>query len=525
MSAAPARVWAPWPTWDAELGGPGPLHGPRRDRPDGGKDIPWPPGAEPKRLAYFATADHRPPAPGALLVLTEGEKAADAAAEAGYSAAATVCGAPSDPEDAVVRLLAAYRVVLSPDNDPQGIKHMQRLSERLERAGVAGLFWLEPPEGAPEHWDLADAERGRRVEIVASARRLDLFAPSELEELDAALGALEGLPGDGPPGDDPPGTGVRPMSEVESQPPPPPLVREFLALHPGEGAILYGPGGSGKGTTAAWLALEHVRQDPEGCVYVADFERHEAEWGGRLRRLGAAAGELARIHYASPYSPLWTAPRGLLPEVAHLVRADCDRLGVSLLVVDSITVAAAAGDAMGGQQSASEYFDALARIGRRSLSLAHVTGAAQRWPDRPFGSVHLHNLARETWAIEVVRQEAEPPDTRGLTLTAVELRNKKANGRPKARPQVLAFEYEPDYGPITVKAEERQAGHGDLVHDALRKSGEDAWLTAKQLAAAVLEDAGERVTEAQVYDAIRRDRRSRFRVDETRRPRRFAVKP
>jgi hypothetical protein len=316
------------------------------------------------------------------------------------------------------------------------------------------------------------------------------------------------------------GTGVRTMAEISSAPPPPPLVREYLALHHGEACVIFGPGGSTKGTTAAWLASLHVREDPEAVVLVLDFEHHEAEWGGRLRRLGATENELRRIHYASPYSAEWTAPRGLLTDVVAPVRADCERLAVSLLIVDSITTASASGEAMGGQQAATEYFDALAKIGRRSLSLAHVKGDAQRWPDRPFGSVHIHNLARETWAIAVVREGSEDSSTHGLTSAEVELRCKKANGRRKPRPQVITYTYEPDYGAITVVESERKSNHGDLVYDALHKTP-DLWLNGKRIVAAIVEDTGEKLTEAQVYDAIRRDRKRRFESDTTGRPFKF----
>lgn len=312
-------------------------------------------------------------------------------------------------------------------------------------------------------------------------------------------------------------TGVRPMADIDSAPPPPPLVGEYLALNQGEACILFGPGGSTKSTTAAWVALRHVREDPEAVVLVADFEHHEPEWGGRFRRLGASGAELYRIHYVSPYAAEWTAPRGLLADVAEYIRDDCERLGVSLLIVDSITTAAAAGESMGGQAAASEYFDALSRIGRRSLSLAHVKGDAQRWPDRPFGSVHIHNLARETWAIAVVREAGDEPDTHGLTTAEVELRCKKANGRRKPRAQVITYTYEPDYGAITAAESERQSGHAELVLESLRKTP-DAWMTGKRIAAAVLEDTGERLTEAQVYDAIRYDRRGRFTTDKSERP-------
>lgn len=507
-----------WTSWDPAAGAPGPTHL-RRDNPEGGKTVWWSPaGYKAESLLYYATPPHRPYQDGELVILTEGEKAADAVAEAGYKVAATVCGAAGDPSDAVVADLARYRVVLAPDNDEVGRAHMGRIRARLERAGVRELRWAEPPEGAPKGWDLADAPTGARVEVVAASEIVELvLSPEDLEAIDAAMDAAPPAPVGG--------TGLRTMGEISTDPPHPPLVGEFLGLHPGEGAILYGPGGSTKGTTAAWLAREHVRADPDAVVLVLDFEHHEAEWGGRLRRLGCTTRELDRMHYASPYSSRWTAPRGLLSEVKELVRADCDRLGVSLLIVDSITTAAAAGETMGGQKAASEYFDALAHIGRRSLSLAHVKGDASRWPDRPFGSVHLHNLARETWAIAVISEGSEGPDTRGLTFTQVELRCKKANGRRRPRNKVVTYQYQPHHGEITAKLEDRKLDVADLIHAAMRATSGNPWLSDSQLVGAVETDTGEKLTKTQVYDAIRNDRRGRFEVDTSTRPRKYRAKP
>lgn len=176
--------WAPWATWDPAAGAPGPLHGPRRDLPGGRKAIPWPEGAHPTQLLYWATPDHRPPATGSAVVLTEGEKAADAVAAAGYLAAGTVCGAPADPDDAVVAHLAAYRVILAPDADDLGRGHMTRLSGRLERAGVTALYLVDAPADVEPGWDLADVPTGEVGAIVAGARELPLLAPEDLREVD-----------------------------------------------------------------------------------------------------------------------------------------------------------------------------------------------------------------------------------------------------------------------------------------------------------------------------------------------------
>ena len=308
-------------------------------------------------------------------------------------------------------------------------------------------------------------------------------------------------------------TGVRPVSAIEAAPAQLPLIGDFMATE--EDTVLYGRGGSTKGTTAAWWALQAVRAAPEVGVYILDYEHHEGEWTGRLRRLGGTEDELGRIHYASPYSRQWTHPVGQLSEVWQHVKEDCDRLEVTLLIIDSMTAASEAGEAMGGKQAADEYFRSTRRIGRRALHLGHVPGNAEKWPERPFGSVHIHNYARETWAVAITNETQ--PDEFGLSSTEVELRCKKAQDRPKPKPQVITFEYEPDHGAITVKHSERDRTHADLAYEALLKTP-DTQLTGKAVAAAILQDTGEKLTEAQVYDAIRRDRQDRFETDKTARP-------
>lgn len=163
-----------WQAWDARLGTPGPWHV-RRDLPDGSKVVLWREtsgasglgGCHLEDLVYLA----QPLAllaPGEPLVVTEGERAADAVAAAGHWAAGTVCGASSTPGEAVVRLLAAHRIVLWCDADLVGLAHGGRLGRALEAAGVPSLAIVRPPAGVPG-WDAADAEPQLIRELVADA--------------------------------------------------------------------------------------------------------------------------------------------------------------------------------------------------------------------------------------------------------------------------------------------------------------------------------------------------------------------
>lgn len=184
-----------WRSWDALRGEPGPWHGPRRDHPDGTKDVPWPPGLDGHALAdlVYVAGDALPPA-GASVIVTEGEKAADAAAETGAYAIGTVGGASSTPGPAVVALLTRYLPTLSPDADTPGRDHMGRLAGALERAGLPTLRLIDPPAEAPRGWDLADAAPGDRRALIAGARELLGFGLRDEPPEEERPSAIIGLP-------------------------------------------------------------------------------------------------------------------------------------------------------------------------------------------------------------------------------------------------------------------------------------------------------------------------------------------
>lgn len=144
---------ATWRSWDAHLWRPGPDHV-RRDRPGGRKDVLWrDPAGQPglgehrlEDLVYLA-GDRVPPLP-ALVVVTEGEKAADAVEAAGIPAIGTVCGASGTPGPAVIAMLAGVAVVVWPDADQVGFEAACRLALRLE-AVVASMALIRIPDARP----------------------------------------------------------------------------------------------------------------------------------------------------------------------------------------------------------------------------------------------------------------------------------------------------------------------------------------------------------------------------------------
>jgi len=312
------------------------------------------------------------------------------------------------------------------------------------------------------------------------------------------------------------GIGTRTAADLRHGDPPAQLVGEFLT--PEDATVVYGPGGTGKGITACWLILRLVRADH--VAMVIDFEGHEREWGSRLRGLGATEDELAAIHYRAPFAADWTAPTGSLAAVADAVREDAARLGATYLVVDSYSVATSNGDTLGGQEAAREYFTGLARVGLPSLTLAHVRGGSDKWPERPFGSVFVHNLARETWAVEQIGTPTDADEPRiGPHVVELEFRNRKPSGRPLAAPQFVTFEF---YLDGTIEAREgRLAGPtvADLAADVLREP-----MTLRQIVAAIKEDTGSSYSEDTLLKSLKRHP-DRFEVGKEKRPAKWSRKP
>jgi hypothetical protein len=312
--------------------------------------------------------------------------------------------------------------------------------------------------------------------------------------------------------------GNRTAADLRHGTPPDQLADPFLT--PEGPTVIYARGGTGKGMVACWWTQQLVAGGH--VVMLVDFEGHEREWGSRLRGLGLTDDELRRVHYRAPFSSDWTAPTGSLAAVAGLIRGDAERHGVTYLIVDSYSVATSNGDTMGGEQAAREYFSGLARIGLPSATIAHVRGDSGKFPDRPFGSVFVHNLARETWAVERIGDEPEAiygDEIRfGPYVVALELRNRKSNGRPAARAQFVTFSFHID-GSIEVQTD-RPGGRtvADLAADVLA----DGPMTIAKIAAAIREDTGQTFDETTLRKSLTRHPR-RFIQSTDSRPRTWSL--
>ncbi len=110
------------------------------------------------------------------VLVTEGEKAAQALLDRGVPAVGTVTGASGCPGARALGELAGRHIVLWPDADEPGRRHMDALAVRL--AGIAAsVAIIEPPAGVRSGWDAADAvAEGRDLAALVAAARP--FEPS-----------------------------------------------------------------------------------------------------------------------------------------------------------------------------------------------------------------------------------------------------------------------------------------------------------------------------------------------------------
>jgi hypothetical protein len=158
----------------------------RIDRANGKKEISWERNGKmsldglPVRLLPLYGMEQTPKIlPGEPLIITEGEKAADALSAVNVHAMGTVCGASSAPDVAVLKKLAHLDVILWPDNDEPGRTHMMKMAEGFAVLGkrVKMLEWA----GAPDKGDAFEfvSEGHGAADVLALIESAKEWIPSE----------------------------------------------------------------------------------------------------------------------------------------------------------------------------------------------------------------------------------------------------------------------------------------------------------------------------------------------------------
>jgi hypothetical protein len=234
------------------------------------------------------------------------------------------------------------------------------------------------------------------------------------------------------------GEAFQTVGQREPRSAPPRLLDPIL---PAEAAtLLYGPGGSGKSTIAAAIALsvQTGREVVPGWkplsapVLVLDWEASADEWNDRLVALSAGSRiDPPTIHYRRM--------EGSLAERVEEIAAFVTEHAIGLLIVDSVGMASGTSrDGSDANESALRLFAALRMIGATSLLVDHVAGAEldkSAAIGKAYGSVYKMNLARAAYEL---RRESEGTQER----TELVLRQAKINDQGKLAPTTLAIVYE-----------------------------------------------------------------------------------
>jgi len=220
--------------------------------------------------------------------------------------------------------------------------------------------------------------------------------------------------------------GGRTLADIDDAPPADLLLG---MLEPDGPTVLNASGGTGKGTSGAWMIRELQAAGMKPMIY--DAENRPREWARRTSGLGV---DRSRVLYFQPGDlpskllgqPLWeVAPH--LGKVAHAHGGD-------VLFVDSILPAVGVGEERlkSDAQVPYLYVNALDVLGMPSVSFAHPPKGQPNGD--PFGSVAWVNAPRLTW-------QGTPGEG---DRHRVRWRPRKRNERGHIAGVLLTFDYDPD---------------------------------------------------------------------------------
>lgn len=111
------------------------------------------------------------------IIITEGEKAADALIAQNIDATTAMGGSNAPLEKTDWTPLRGRKVVIWPDNDEAGKAYAERLKTHLEAHGALAVSILSIPSTKPQKWDAADAE-GEDLGALIRSMRVDATSES-----------------------------------------------------------------------------------------------------------------------------------------------------------------------------------------------------------------------------------------------------------------------------------------------------------------------------------------------------------
>lgn len=199
----------------------------------------------------------------------------------------------------------------------------------------------------------------------------------------------------------------------------------------------FGPGGTGKSTVAAAACVAHVlgadmagRAVEKGVPLYLDWEDEEEAFESILWEVSRGYGldESARVYWRRMKAPL-------KDDIAFLA-ALIDRIGATLVVIDSATRAmGSAGEHGTYESTAIAFAEAIRALGKvTTLIVDHVDGAAVKEggvSKKAYGSIHKLNFVRNAWSLT--------PDDEA-TVQTVGWTHAKVNRGKKHQPFGIRYE-------------------------------------------------------------------------------------
>jgi len=206
--------------------------------------------------------------------------------------------------------------------------------------------------------------------------------------------------------------------------------------------LLYAPGGTGKTTLAAGVAVSMTSGLPvipgflpvrQMGTLILDYESTVDDWRDLLD--GVSEG----IGIKRPPVEYRACSRTVVDQMEKIA-AHVSRSGIGLVIIDSVGMAMGAGrDGGDASESALRFFTALRQLKVTTLLLDHVKGDdihTEKTGSKPYGSVYKLNGARSAFEL---RAESEPRDG----VIQLLLRNEKENFRQKLQPMGLQIRRDP----------------------------------------------------------------------------------
>jgi len=209
----------------------------------------------------------------------------------------------------------------------------------------------------------------------------------------------------------------------------------------------FGPGGTGKSTAGAAACVAHTlgevfvgRTVVPGVPLYLDWEDEEEAFERILWEVSRGYGmnESARVHWRRMKAPLAS-------DIAY-ISALIDRIGATMVVIDSATRAmGAAGDHGTYESTAISFAEAIRALGKvTTLIIDHVDGAAVKAGEpakKAYGSIHKLNFVRNAWSLTL--------DDEASTQT-VGWSHAKINHGPKRPPFGMRYDRDPVYGGLSL---------------------------------------------------------------------------